>query len=245
MTTKYPGLALMAGVALGFVGPLLLPGNAIINPVDQTDFPLAVQALGDSAVLAQWMTFLTLVSLLLMSFGLLGLFPLASQQPGLGGRLLQFGIIASVIEWSVLIVAAGMRHFSIHLTQRADMGDHGSLSSADFTLGALGVHTEMIAVTLTFVALFPLASMLVGLGLSHRFGSMGVYKIASYLLVLGGLVGLFNFLVSINAPDVGLDLLLYVNTVALYVGGVCLFIMGFGMYRGRDELAGQASAPAT
>ena len=61
--------------------------------MDQTDFVAARDALGDSAVLAHWMTFVTIVSLLLLSFGLLGLFPSASRQGGRGGRLLQFGII--------------------------------------------------------------------------------------------------------------------------------------------------------
>ena len=242
MTTKYPGFALMVGVVLIFVGSLFLPGNSIINPVDQIDYPEAVDALRDSAVLAQWMTFITLISLLLMSFGLLALFPLASRQPGLGGRLLQFGIITSIIEWSVLIVASGMRHFSIHLTQRADLGNYGSLTEQAFMDAALAVHIDMLAVTLTFVVLFPLASILVGLGLAPRFGSMGVYKIASYLLVLVGLVGLLNFLISINSPDVGIDLLLYVNSVVLYIGGACLFIMGLGMYRGQPELSEQEAS---
>jgi hypothetical protein len=114
MTIRYAGIALMVGVVLALVAPLFMPGYTLISPVDQTDFPAARDALGDSAVLAQWMTFLTLISLLL-SFGFLGLYPLASRQAGLGGKLLQFGIIATLIEWSILIIATGMRHFEIHL----------------------------------------------------------------------------------------------------------------------------------
>ena len=92
MAIKHAGLALIAGMALIILTSMFLPGNAIINPVDQTDFVAARDALGDSAVLAQWMTFFIIVSLLLMSFGLLGLYPVASQQAGFEGRLLQFGI---------------------------------------------------------------------------------------------------------------------------------------------------------
>ena len=87
------------------------------------------------------MTFITIVSLLLLSFGLLGLFPAASRQGGLGGRLLQFGIIVSLIEWSVLNIASGMRHFVIHLMQRSGLSDGGSLSSADLEASALAVPT--------------------------------------------------------------------------------------------------------
>ena len=110
MAIRCAGLALIVGVVLAFVAPMFMPGYTFINPVDQTDFPVARDALGDSPVLAQWMTFFTLISLLLMSFGFLALYPLASRQTGLGGKLLQFGIIATLIEWSILIIATGMRH---------------------------------------------------------------------------------------------------------------------------------------
>ena len=121
MTIRYAGLALMAGVLLAFVAPLFMPGSSLIDPEDQTVFATAQNALGDSAVLAQWMTFLTLISLLLMSLGFLGSLPLASRQGGLGGRLLQFGIVATLIEWSILMVATGMRHFDIHLMHRSNL----------------------------------------------------------------------------------------------------------------------------
>ena len=235
MTIRYAGLSMMAGVILAFVGSLFWPGT-IIGPVDQTDFPKAVQALGDWAVLAQWATFTSIVSTLLMLYGLLSLYPLASRQEGLGGRLLQFGIIATAIEWTALIIAGGMRHFVVHLMQRANLNDHGTLTPADFTESALAVYTAMIAVTLVFVALFPFGSGLTGLGLSFRFGSMNVYKIGAYLMAGCGLVGLVNFLIALNAPAVGLDLLLYVNNLALFVGGIGLFITGLGMYRGREGL---------
>ena len=88
MVSRHAGIALMAGVVLVFVASLFLPGNTLISPVDQTDFPEAVAALGDSAILTQWMTYISLIALLLMSFGILGLYPIASRQEGLGGRLL-------------------------------------------------------------------------------------------------------------------------------------------------------------
>ena len=143
MAIRHSGLALMAGVVLVILAALFLPGNAFIIPVDQTDFVAARDALDDSAVLAHWMTFVTIVSLLLLSLGPLGLFPAARRQGALGCRLLQLGIIVSLIEWSVLIIASGMRHFVIHLMQRSDLPADGSLSAADFEAAALTVHTDI------------------------------------------------------------------------------------------------------
>ena len=237
MTIRYAGLALIAGVVLAFVAPIFMPGYALISPVDQTDFTAARDALGDSPVLAHWVTFISLISLLLMIFGFLGLYPLASRQGGLGGKLLQFGIIASFIEWSILIIAAGMRHFEIHLMQRSAMGEAGPPTPEEFEAAALAVHSDMIAITLAFVALYPLASITVGLGLANRFGSVDVYKGAAYVMAAAGIVGLVNFLFAMNAPDLGIQTLLLINNLALYVGGITFIVIGYGMYRGRSELA--------
>ena len=237
MTIRHAGLVLIVGVVLGFVAPLFMPGYTFIDPVDQIDFPTAVNALGDSPILAQWMTFFTLISLLLMSFGLLGLYPLASRQAGLGGKILQFGIIATLIEWSILIIATGMRHFEIHLMQRSNLATDGAMSAADFQAASLAVHMDVTAVTLAFAALAPLASGLVGLGLVKRFASMDLFKAASYILVAGALVGLANFLFAMNSPDLGIQSLLLVSVLVLYVQGICLIIIGYGMYQGRSELA--------
>ena len=229
---KLSGLALMAGILLSVVASVLLPGNTIISPVDQTDFPEAVKALGDSAVLAQWMTFFSFLALVFMAFGLTWLYPLAGRQGGLGGRLLQFGIILTMIEWTVLFLATGMRHFVIHLMQRAELAADGS----EFVAAALAIHTDMVSVTMTFLLLFPLASILVGLGLAQRFASMSIYKIGSYLMALGGAVGLVDFLIAINDAELGLDILLSVNFVALYVAAIGMFIIGLGMFQERSEL---------
>ena len=237
MTIKYAGLALILGVVLAFVAPIFMPGYAVVSPVDQTDFTAARDALGDSAVLAHWVNFISIISLLLMIFGFLGLYPLASRQGGLAGKILQFGIIAAIIEWSILIIAAGMRHFEIHLMQRGALGEAGPPTPAEFEAAALGVHTDMIAVTLAFIALYPLASITVGLGLANRFGSVDVYKGAAYVMMAAGLVGLVNFLFAISAPDLGIQTLLLINNLALYVGGITFIVIGYGMYRGRGGLA--------
>ena len=230
--TRHAGLSFMVGMVLVFAGSVLMPGNFLIDMTDPADYSSTVDAWANNAILAQWMTLVTLISLVLMVFGAIGLYPLASSQGGLAGRLLQFGIIAVIIEWSLLIVVQGMRHFAIHLLQREALGHSG----LDFAVVALETHVISIAVMMAFFALFPIGTLLLGLGLAGRFGSMDIYKIASYVLVIVGLIGVVNFLIAINSPDVGLDLLLYVNNSVLYLGGISLFIIGLGMYKGRSEL---------
>ena len=184
------------------------------------------------------MTFFTLISMLLMSFGLLGLYPLASRQPGLGGRILQFGIILSVIEWGVVVIVSGMRHFEIHLLQRSNLASDAGMSAvADLKTAALATHFEIAAVTMAFVVLAPIASSLVGFGLSRRFDSMNLSKFACYFLLLSGLLGLANFLFALNSPELGIQSILVVNTVILYMQGLCLILIGYGMYAGRKELS--------
>jgi hypothetical protein len=227
----------MLGIVLAFVGSLFMPGAFLIDTIDPFDYTAAIDAWADNAVLAQWMTFISLIAMLFLIFGVLGLYPLASSQGGLAGRLLQFGIVASVIEWSVMAITHGMRHFSIILLQRGDPGHAG----IDAAAVAFDIHLATIAVTLAFMALFPIGTLLTGLGLAARFGPMNIYKIASYLLVIGGIVGLVNFIIALNSPDVALDLLLYVNSAVLYVGGISLFIIGLGMYQGRSELSAESA----
>ena len=118
----------------------------------------------------------------------------------------------------------------------------GTLTAADFQSAALAVHTDMTAVTLTFIALFPLATIMVGIGLSQRFGSMDVYKLTSLVLAVGGVIGLVIYLTAMNAPDLGIQTLLWINSVVLYIQSIGLFIIGYGMYKGREEFAADGAS---
>ena len=71
---------------------------------------------------------------------------------------------------------------------------------------------------------------------------MSPYKILCYILPVSGLVGLINFLVAMSTPDTGIDALLFVNTIVLYIQGICLIAIGYGMYQGREELATEESS---
>ena len=89
---------------------------------------------------------------------------------------------------------------------------------------------------------YPIASILVGLGLVARFGTLDIFKAASYGLVIIGAVGLINFVVAQHGPGLDLNVLLLLNNVFLMVGAICLFVIGLGLYQGRRELVPEESS---
>lgn len=239
---RYSGIFLIVGVILVIISSLLHPGTALINPVDQTDFPAAVGAIGDAPTLSHLMTILNILAMLLMSFGVLGLFPLATGQGGLSGTFLRFGIFVSIIEWSSIVVGMGMRHYVAYLAQNAAAAPDGSELQASFQETALLVHTSMSAVLVVFVTLFPFASFFLGAGLISRFQDLNPYKIASYGLALFGFGGLVNFIIIMFAGVEDPVGLLLVNNVFLFLGSLCLLTLGVGMYKGQSGLAEEGTA---
>lgn len=232
MTTKLAGIALVVGIVLSVSSSLFFPGNTFINPVDQTDFPEAVRVIGETPTLAHVTIFLSIVAMMLISVGAFGLFPIAVRQGGISGALLQFGIILSIIEWSIIIIGLGMRHFVTHLMQRAtNAGD------ASFADAALLIHTNLIGVLLGFIVIFPFASMLVGIGVASLIKSMNAFKIAAYLLILSGALGLITYLIAMFAPGDEPIIYLTIFNVLLYIGSIGLFVVGIGMYQGREGLS--------
>ena len=239
VTAKYGGLALSTGIILAIVSAMLFPGGPVIDRVDQTDFRVAAAAMGEAPTLTHTMSFLTIVAMLLQIFGAVGLFHLASGQGGLGGTLLKFGAVASIIEWSLILMATGMRHFVTHLLQRGANAADGSAIQMGFNDGALAVYTVMVAVFVAFIALFPIASALVGLGLVGRFPTMNLYKLAAYGLVVSGAAALVNFLVAMYTSGPDPWTFLIISNVLLNIAALCLFVIGIGMYRSRRGLAEQ------
>ena len=241
MSIKYAGAALSVGVVLSILSGLLSPGNVLINPVDQTDFHEALRVIGEMPNLAHVMVFLGVIAMVLISFGAFCLFPLASRQGGLSGTLLQFGIILSIIEWSILIVGLSMRHFVAHLMQRASNAVAGSEDQIFFQESALIIHADLTAVFLGFVTIFPFASMLMGIGLASRIQSMNAFKIAAYLLILCGALGLITYFATMLAPGDEPAVYLAVFNLVLSIGSIGLFIIGIGMYRGVEGLTEESS----
>ena len=71
--TKAAGAALALGVILLFFALLFLPGGVLIDPVDQTDFPVAIAAMADNANISHAMTLLVIIAIMLEAYGLLAL----------------------------------------------------------------------------------------------------------------------------------------------------------------------------
>ena len=232
---KAGGIALMVAVIGSLAGSFLYPGGPIIDPVDQTNFPFAIQRLGEYAGLAHITTTVVILAMMLQSFGLFTLYNLYSPGGGFPGLALRLGIITSLFGWGLFLVSLGMRHMVIHLMQRSmNPAEVVELRSQLEGL-ALTTHVEMAALLLAFIAVYPIASVLVGIGLSARFSRMNAYRIAGYGLVIIGIGGFINFQVAQHVVGISLDSLLINNNLLLSVGAICLFVIGYGMFRGREE----------
>lgn len=241
MSIKYAGIAMMIGIVLSIVAAFLYPGNYVIDAVDQTDFVAAVAVIGDAPTLAHLMIFLSIVAMLLISFGAFGLYPLATRLGGTNGTFLKFGIIISIIEWSMIIIALGMRHFVTHLMQRATnaAGAEDQLLFAD---AALLVHTALTGVYLASLAIYPFATILVGVGVSKLIQTTNAFKIAAYVLVLSGAAGLVTYLAAMLVPTDEPIFYAYILNTFLFIGSICLFGIGMGMYRGSAGLTEEGAS---
>ena len=235
-STRPAGIALMAGVVVAFFPSLLTPGGWLISPVDQTNYAETLEVLSRYPSLAHVTAMAAAISMLLYGYGLLGLLGLRAVPDSKLSSLLQYGVITSLFGWGIFLIAMGKRHMTVHLIQRS-MGEaeNSELQRVLFD-AALNGYADMAGLILAFLSIYPFASMMVGVGLAPRFGSMNVYKIASIGLFVVGAAGFINFVVAQHFPAIALDLLLGVNNSLLSIGALCLFIVGLGMYRQRREL---------
>ena len=232
--TRQGGLALIVGVILSVLASLLFPGG-VVDPVDQTDFSAALKAAAANASLAHLASMLSIIGMFLYGYAAFTWLRLA--QTGPGGLCLRLGAYVSVFGWSLYVVAMGMRQFSVHLMQR---GMEPGADQAMFETLALGTYVSMAGIVIALVSVYPIASILVGIGLSSRFGSMSVFKLASYGFVLLGVLAIVNFLVLQHVSGIEPRVLLTNDNAMQAFGALCFVIIGVGMYRGRSELTSEA-----
>ena len=95
----------------------------------------------------------------------------------------------------------------------------------------------MAGLILALVALYPLASILTVIGLASRFGSLNIFKLASYGLVIMGVLAGINFLVVQHATGYDVESMLIINNILLWIGSFALLAIRVGMYQGRSELS--------
>lgn len=230
------GISLMAAVVLAFFPSLFTPGGWLVSPVDQSNYAETLEVLSRYSSLAHVTAMCAAISMLLYGYGLLGLFGLRAVPGSKLSSLLHYGIITSLFGWGVFLIAMGKRHMTIHLMQRS-VGASGDPEMQNVLYSAaLNGYADMAGLILAFLSIYPFASMMVGLGLTPRFQSMNIYKIASIGLFVVGAAGFINFVTAQHFPSIALDLLLGVNNSLLSLGAICFFIIGVGMYRQRREL---------
>lgn len=223
------------------LGSALYPGTWLVNPVDQTDFREAAMAIGEAPNLAHGTAFLVIVGLLLETYGLLSVYALVTQQSGVNGYLLRFGLIIGLLELIALIIATAMRHLVAYLMQQSAAVEYGSEVHESLVGAAITLQIDVTGVTMAFIALFPFSTTLVGIGLVHRMSTMNIYKIASYGLILVGAAGLINYVLLIFGTASEPWAYIKIISVLGFVGSISLFILAIGMYRQCEGLAEQES----
>ena len=217
------GLALMVGVALIFIASLVSVGGlSSIDKVNYSDFGATMDMLMDNSGMHQTAGVLFMLAVILMAFGVASLLRL-SHRHNLADFGLRLGVGAMLFAWGVYIVQIGIQYVII---------EAGEDSAASTVLALItGVHFG-------FIALGALGSFLIGLGVAARFESANLFVIAGYGLALMGVAEAANLVIS-TASNADLGLLLTINNVLLALGGLWLFIIGLGIYRGEPALMPQ------
>lgn len=236
MTIKSAGIVLMIGVVLSFVSGLFFPGNALIDPRNQLEVDEAIKAIRKYPELAQAMIVLSIGGMMFTVYAfVVGIYPLTSNRTGTANTLLRFGIILSALEWGIILIGQGMRHIVVHGVQLASRSDNPEALAA-----ASDVYVNMIAVFMSFIPLFPLASIMVGIGLVSRIPSMNISKISSYGVILVGIAGGITYLAAMFAPSDDPEIYLTAFNVILFFGAFCFFGLGYGMLKGDEGLTEDA-----
>ena len=157
MTTRYSRLSLAIGVVLALISSLFHPGTVLINPVYQIDFSAAAGAIGEAPVLSHLMTIMQVLSMLLMSFGLLGLYQLATRQGGLAEPFSGSAYLSRSSNGAALSSVWECGTTSPTSPQRMAEVPDGSEQQTELQNSALTIYINMAAVLVVFVTLCPFA----------------------------------------------------------------------------------------
>ena len=101
---------------------------------------------------------------------------------------------------------------------------------------AMTIYAVGDALHIGFLAISCVASILLGLGLASRFSEMNPFKAAAYGLVFIRVLLLLNLIILQHIHDVNISVMLLISSGALFLGTVCYFVLGIGLYKGRREL---------
>ena len=225
----------MIGVILVSLATLFVPGGILSDNVDQSDFPDAVKVLADNATASHATTLLIIVGILLYAYGVLPLFAAVRNSAGEVNHSLRMGLLGIMFSWGIYIVQMGARHVVVHIET------HGIGTSNDADI-SLAVHAVGAALYFAFLSLSSLSSILLGIGLAARTGSVArtgainIYQLAAYGFVVVGLLLLITIAAVEHFHDLSYNLLVLISGSVLVLGALCYFVIGLGMYRGRPEI---------
>ena len=222
----------MAGVVLTFIASIFSPGGLIIDSVDQSDFAAALETFATSDSLTHVTGILIMLSIVLMAFGLAALLRLPHKN-GLADFALRFGVGITLFAWGIYIIEMGMRHMAVHIVTHGVGAGMDAMARADL---ALAVLSAMVGVHFGFIALGAVSSFLVGLAVAVRFHEFNIFVIAGYAYAAKGVAEVINLTLIQHLHDVDFGVLASVSNGLLFLGGVWLFIIGYGIFRGRREL---------
>ena len=230
------GWSLIIAVVLGFVASLLTPGGLLIDPADSASFGEAAGVLGDNAELAQLLTFLFVVSVVLYWFGLHSLHRAFS-----GGSLMdgvsRFALNVFLVGYAFLIIELSVRHILTHMLAHGVGGTAAEEKAMATTLfaAASGIHIAFLYVT-------SIGSTIFGYGLARRCADMGIFKLASLGLALTGLLTFIVLMIAEHVPGIDLHGIAIASNVVLFFGSICILVIGVGIMRGRQEFVGEEGA---
>ena len=212
------------------------PGGLLIDPVDAASFGEAAGVLGDNASLAQFVTFLFVLSVVLYWFGLHSLHR-AFGGSSLMDRVSRFALNVFLVGYALLVVELGFRHVLTHVLAHGVGGTAAEERAMATTLfaAAAGIHIAFLYVTSMGSAIF-------GYGLARRCAGMSIFKLATLGLALTGVLSFVVLMIAEHVPAIDLHGVAVASNGVLLFGSLCILVIGAGIMQGRREFVGEEAA---
>ena len=230
------GWALILAVVIGVIASLLTPGGLIIDPVDSATFAEAAGVLGENSSMAQAMTFLFVVSVMLYWFGLHSLHR-AFSGSSLTDRVSRFALNIFLLGYAFLIVELSVRHILIHVLAHGIGGTAAEEQTLGTTLfaAAAGIHIAFLYAT-------SIGSTIFASTLARRCTGMSIFKLAAAGLAVTGFATFIVLMIAEHVPGIDLHGIAVASNAVLLFGSLCILIIGKGIKQGRREFVGDEAA---
>ena len=192
--------------------------------------------MGDNAELAQFMTMLFVLSVVLYWFGLNSLHRAFSSSSAMD-RVSRFALNIFLVGYAFLIIELSVRHILIHVLAHGVGGNASEETAMATTLfaAAAGIHIAFLYVT-------SIGSTIFGYGLARRCADMSIFKLASLGLALTGLLSFVVLMIAEHVPAIDLHGVAVGSSIVLFFGSLCILIIGVGIMQRRQEFVGEEEA---